>query len=88
MSGNLGETKLRKRQRTSDPMREFDRMPKKLRDWLNTAVLPWRPSSVRRAYEKALLRTGDPTLALQNLEELQQKRLSEDRKIYPPTSDQ
>ncbi|NCV48782.1 MAG: hypothetical protein EBW46_03595 [Rhodobacterales bacterium] len=42
MVRNLGETKLRKRRSQSDPMRDFDRLPKLLRDWLNGAALPWR----------------------------------------------
>ena len=46
---NLGETKLRKHRRISDPMREFDRLPKLLREWLSGAALPWAPKSVYRA---------------------------------------
>ena len=78
---NLGETRLRKRRRASDPMKEFDRMPKLLREWLNGALLPWAPKSVYRAYKKALKKNGDPKIALQYLDNLQQKRLSADQKI-------
>ena len=78
MKRNLGKTKLRKRRRLSDPMQEFDRMPKILRDWMNSAVLPWRASSVRRAYQKELIKSGDPDRALQYLNKLQKKRLCEE----------
>ena len=78
---NLGETKLRKHRRTSDPMKEFDRLPKLLREWLRGASLPWAPKSVYRAYNKALRQTGDPGLALKKLEELQQQKLFIDQKI-------
>ena len=79
MVRNLGETKLRKRRSQSDPMRDFDRLPKLLRDWLNGAALPWRPKSVHRAYNKALRQTGNSKLAIKNLEKLQQQKLSVDQ---------
>ena len=69
---NLGETKLRKHRRISDPMREFDRLPKLLREWLSGAALPWAPKSVYRAYNKALRQTGATGLALRQLEKLHQ----------------
>ena len=78
---NLGETKIKKRRSQSDPMKDFDKLPKILRDWLNLAALPWRPKSVFRAYNKALRQTGDPSLALRQLEKLQQKKLSMDQKF-------
>ncbi len=81
MKRNLGETKLRKRHRSSYPMQEFDRMPKTLRDWMNNAVLPWRAISVYRAYQKALIKSGDPDYALHHLNLLQKKRLSEETTI-------
>ena len=78
---NLGVTTLRKRRRTSDPMKEFDKMPKLLRDWLNTAALPWAPKSVHRAYHRIYQKNGDAKLALQHLEKLQEQRLSVDEKL-------
>lgn len=81
MAGNLGQTKLKKRRRREDPMREFDRLPPPLRTWLANAALPWRPRSVRRAYERALSRTGDPRDALQELDRLQDKQLAKDGSI-------
>ncbi len=78
---NLGETKIKKRRSQSDPMKDFDKLPKILRDWLNLAALPWRPKSVFRAYNKALRQTGDQSLALRKLEKLQQQKLSIDQKF-------
>ena len=78
---NLGETKIKKRRSQADPMKDFDELPKILRDWLNLAALPWRPKSVFRAYNKALRQTGDPSLALRQLEKLQQQKLSMDQKF-------
>ena len=79
MVKNLGQTKLRKKRSQSDPMRDFDRLPKLLRDWLNSAALPWRPKSVYRAYNKALRQTGNSKLALEKLEKLQQQKLTVDQ---------
>ena len=76
---NVGQTKLRKRRRQSDPMSDFDKLPKTIRKWINDAVLPWGPKSVLRAYKKAFLRTGDSTLALADLDRVQKIQLSKDR---------
>ena len=35
-------------------MYEFDRLPKALRGWLNEAILPWSPVSVRRVWLKSI----------------------------------
>ena len=79
MTRNLGKTRLKRRRRSEDPMREFDRLPPELRQWLANAALPWRPRSVRRVFEKSLSRTGDPARALAELDSLQQARLQQDR---------
>ena len=79
MGNNLGQTRLRKRRRSEDPMREFDRLPPMLRTWLSNAALPWRPRSVQRAYDRALARTGNGDLALSELERLQSERLAKDK---------
>lgn len=78
MSGNRGATSLKLRQRNHDPMREFDRLPEELRVWLASAALPWRPRSVRRAFDKAFARTQDKTRALQEVERLQQRLIAKD----------
>ncbi|MDJ1015077.1 MAG: DUF6525 family protein [Paracoccaceae bacterium] len=77
MAGNLGQTRLRTRRRREDPMREFDRLPPVLRAWLSQAALPWRPRSVRRAYDRALAECGEPDAALRELERLEAARLAQ-----------
>ncbi|MEM6679272.1 MAG: DUF6525 family protein [Pseudomonadota bacterium] len=64
-------------------MRDFDLLPAELRAWLAGAVLPWRPRSVRRSFERALARTGDRRLALAELDRLQQRLIARDaRQIW------
>ncbi|MEO0692062.1 MAG: DUF6525 family protein [Pseudomonadota bacterium] len=75
MARNLGQTRLRKRRRREDPMREFDRLPPPLRAWLAHAALPWRPRSALRAYNRALAQSGAPVEALAELDRLQAARL-------------
>lgn len=78
MHGNRGKTSLKLKRRNEDPMREFDRLPAELRAWLASAVLPWRPRSVRRAFDRALAETGDQSLALSKLTALQIRLLARD----------
>lgn len=83
MRGNRGQTSLKLKRRNENPMREYDRLPPELRAWLVNAALPWRPRSVRRAYEKALIRTRDKTEALQELDRLQERLIVRDiRKVW------
>ncbi len=91
MRGNRGKTSLKLKRRNEDPMREFDRLPAELRAWLASAALPWRPRSVRRAFDRAVARTNDRSRALQELDLLQDKLIAKDaRKVwgqaYPFTS--
>ncbi|SLN53276.1 DUF6525 family protein [Ruegeria meonggei] len=81
MGRNLGQTKLRKRRRREDPMREFDLLPPVLRAWVTQAALPWRPRSVLRAYNTALARTGDQTRALDELKHLEAAQLAKDSQL-------
>lgn len=83
MTRNLGQTRLRKRRRSEDSMREFDRLPPVLRAWLADAALPWRPRSVLRAYNRALARCGEPDAALAELDRLQAARLAKDDGLLP-----
>lgn len=83
MAGNRGKTSLKSKRRCTDPMREFDRLPEELRVWLSGAVLPWRPQSVRRAFDKALRETKDPVQALHELDRLQARLVAQDaQKIW------
>lgn len=78
MTNNRGRTSLKTTRRAEDPMRDYDSLPPDLRDWLSRAVLPWRPKSVRRAFDKALARHKDRTTALRDLDLLQQRRVAKD----------
>ena len=78
MRGNRGQTSLKLKRRTEDPMRDYDRLPPELRAWLAGAVLPWRPRSVRRAFEFAVARTRDRACALQELDRLQDRLVAKD----------
>ncbi|KUF11402.1 DUF6525 family protein [Pseudoponticoccus marisrubri] len=78
MPANLGTTTLRRKRHRSGAMRDYDRLPAELRAWLSTAVLPWRPGSVRQAYDRARARTGDPVQALAELDRLQERLVAKD----------
>jgi len=78
MRGNRGTTSLKLKRRNEDPMREYDRLPPELRAWLASAVLPWRPQSVRRAFDRAMARTRDRSRALEELDRLQNKLIAKD----------
>lgn len=78
MSRNRGETSLRRKRHRANPMREYDRLPIELRQWLSSAILPWRAKSVKQAYDKALSRTGDPAHAIKELDALQQRLIAKD----------
>ncbi|MEM9099540.1 MAG: DUF6525 family protein, partial [Pseudomonadota bacterium] len=78
MRGNRGRTSLKRRRRQEDPMQEYDRLPPKLRAWLQAAALPWRPKSVRRAYARALEETHDEHRAIEALDRLQANLIAKD----------
>ena len=86
MGTNLGQTRLRKRRRNEDPMREYDRLPPILRAWTAQAALPWRPRSVLRAYKNALAQTGDQGSALEALGRLEAAQLAKDTADRPLAS--
>ena len=78
MSGNLGKTGLKCRRRRTDPMAAYDRLPKELRHWVSQADLPWRPESVRRAYFRAMLKTRNRAKALEELDRIERRLMSQD----------
>ena len=78
MRGNRGRTSLKLKRRNEDPMQDFDRLPAELRAWLASAVLPWRPRSVRRAFDRAVARTRDRSRALEELDRLQERLVAKD----------
>ena len=79
MNGNLGKTSLKKRVFGGSQMEEFDRLPAQLRRWLSNADLPWSPASVRRVYRKSLDDTNDARKALDELDNMQRKRLRQQK---------
>ena len=81
MKNNLGKTKIRTKQRCSNGLQHFDNLPLHLREWLRNASLPWRPSSVFRVYNRALAKSGNHELAIEELERLQEYQLEKDRLI-------
>ncbi len=78
MPRNRGTTSLKCKRRAANPMREYDHLPAELRIWLSQAVLPWRAGSVQRAFDKAVARTGDPELALKELNDIQARLVAKD----------
>lgn len=78
MPGNLGETRIRQKRRSGDPMREYDRLPPELRAWLASALLPWRPRSARRAFDRALSKTRDMGRALETLDRIERSQVARD----------
>jgi hypothetical protein len=64
-------------------MRDYDGLPKELREWLASAVLPWRAGSALVTYNRAMARTGSPDLALKELDRLQRTLVAKDvRRIW------
>ncbi|MEM9973146.1 MAG: DUF6525 family protein [Pseudomonadota bacterium] len=85
MPGNLGHTSLKRRRRSGDPMHDFDRLRPELRAWLTEASLPWRPQSVRRAFDRALARTKELRRALEELDRLEARQIAKDAgKVWGP----
>lgn len=78
MARNRGKTSLKRTWRAEDLMRDYDRLPAELRVRLASAILPWRPKSVRRAFERALARTRNPSRALLELDRLQHRLIAKD----------
>lgn len=53
MTRNLGQSSLRRKRRSGDPMAAYDGLPTPLRQWMAQAALPWSPTSVRRIWAKS-----------------------------------
>lgn len=85
MRSNRGTTSLKRRRRNADAMREFDRLPAELRSWLATAILPWSPRSVSRAFHRAVAETQDRKAALDALTRMQRCAVARDaQSIWGP----
>ncbi|MEL6548672.1 MAG: DUF6525 family protein [Pseudomonadota bacterium] len=77
MARNLGMTGLRCRA-SRRPMQDFDQLPPELRRWVASAVLPWSVATVRKAFDRALAKTGSVALALEELDRRQNAKLEKD----------
>lgn len=67
-------------------MHDYDRLPAEVRVWLSSAVLPWRPRSVKRTYERALAKTHCRAKALDELERIEKRLIARDvRNIWGDT---
>ena len=77
-AGNLGQTRIRRKRRTGDPMRDYDHLPPELRAWLASALLPWGPRSARRAFDRALSATGSIQQALAALDRIERRQVARD----------
>ncbi|MEM6622301.1 MAG: DUF6525 family protein [Pseudomonadota bacterium] len=75
---NRGSTSLKRRKRVGNSMQDYDQLPAELRAWLSRAILPWRPRSVRKAFERALASTHDRQLALQRLDQIEEQMIAKD----------
>ena len=69
---------MRTRRCKGDPLAEFDKLPPELRAWVSNAALPWRPGSVRAAYEKAFAKTGNARHALEELDRIESRLVAKD----------
>ena len=86
MPTNIGETALRRRRRSTDPMRTFDALPAPLRRWLSEAALPWSPASARRQWEKAIAKGLSIDEALNALSRAAASTLARDAKARRTTA--
>jgi len=53
MTRNLGQTNLRRKRRSGDPLAAYDGLPTPVRQWVAHAALPWSPASVRHIWSKS-----------------------------------
>ncbi|WP_299847647.1 DUF6525 family protein [uncultured Roseovarius sp.] len=79
MSANLGQSSLRRKRRSADPMAAYDGLPAPLRRWLSEAALPWSPSSARRIWSRSLGKGLTPEETLLSLDQAEAKTLSRDK---------
>jgi len=77
MSKNLNSS-LRRKKKHRDLMKCYDELPRELRRWLSSALLPWSPRSALKAYQKALRTKGCSEGALAELDKKQTRLLEKD----------
>ncbi|MEO1379675.1 MAG: DUF6525 family protein [Pseudomonadota bacterium] len=81
MSGNLGETRLKRKRRPGNPMQTYDALPQPLRLWLSQAVLPWSPSSAQRIWARACADGLDVPQALDILARAEERMFTREEKL-------
>ncbi|MEM9591772.1 MAG: DUF6525 family protein [Pseudomonadota bacterium] len=79
MGRNLGQSSLRRKRRSGDPMAAYDGLPAPLRQWLSEAALPWSPASVRRIWSKSKAKGLTPEETLLSLSQAEARTLARDR---------
>ncbi|MBN2631148.1 MAG: hypothetical protein JXR75_11490 [Rhodobacteraceae bacterium] len=77
-ASNRGAATLKLRRRATNPMRDYDGLPRELRAWLAQAARPWSPVSVRRAFARTLAAKGDRAQALAELDRLEAHKVARD----------
>ncbi len=85
LSQNLGETRLRRRRRSADPMRTYDALPAPLRHWLADAALPWSPASAHRVWVRAPARGLSAEATLASLTDAEARLLTRDSLAHANT---
>jgi hypothetical protein len=78
MNRNLGNTKLKRRRRSIDPMQAFDTLPPELRAWLSTAARPWSPRSCAKIWKKAKREGLPPAQIVERLKQTETRALRKD----------
>ena len=79
MSRNLGQSSLRRKRRSGDPMPAYGGLPALLRQWLSAAALPWSPTSARRLWFKLRSKGLTQEEMVASLSEVEARTLARDR---------
>ena len=79
MSRNLGQSTLRRKRRSGDPMPAYDGLPPPLGQWLSAAALPWSPTSARRLWFKLRSKGLTQEEMIVSLSEVEARTLARDR---------
>ncbi|WP_108836166.1 DUF6525 family protein [Tateyamaria sp. Alg231-49] len=79
MNRNLGQSSLRRKRRSGDPMDAFDELPAPVRQWVAQAALPWSPASVHNIWSKSRAKGLSAEEALRTLTHAEARTLARDR---------
>ncbi|WP_256364015.1 DUF6525 family protein [Ruegeria sp. 6PALISEP08] len=78
-------TGLKRRRRQLPPMKMYDSLPPRLRQWLASARLPWCPASARKIWNRAG-GARNPTAAVMRLNEIERAMLRRDAGVWSAKS--